>query len=197
MSDPLIFSHGAAATAFHVELGIWVVFETGMTIRQTRRLGHLPRRDPSGLALGACVAGGVVLAVTLARDKVLAWPGGRLWPVVVGLVLVMLGVALRAWSIATLGRFFQYRIEVQADHHVVTGGPYRYVRHPSYTGLLLVLIGIGLASGDVVSLVAIVVLGGAGLAVRIRAEERQLREALGEEYERYASGRARLVPRLL
>ena len=104
------------------------------------------------------------------------------------------GIGLRAWSIVTLGRFFQYRIKVQPGHRVVTGGPYRYVRHPSYTGIAMVLAGIALASGDVWSLLAVTALGGAGLAVRIRAEERQLTQALGAEYERFAAGRKRLVP---
>ena len=124
----------------------------------------------------------------------LLWPGGLVWPVVAGLVLMAAGIGLRAWSIVTLGRFFQYQIKVQPGHQVVTGGPYRYVRHPSYTGIAMVLAGIALASGDVWSLLAVAVLGGAGLAVRIRAEERQLTQALGGEYERFAAGRKRLVP---
>lgn len=85
------------------------------------------------------------------------------------------GIGLRAWSIATLGRFFQYWIKIQPGHRVVTGGPYRYVRHPSYTPIALVLLGLALACDDVWSLVAVAVLGGTGLAVRIHVEERQLR----------------------
>jgi len=114
--------------------------------------------------------------------------------VAAGLVLIVAGIGLRAWSIATLGRFFQYQIKVQPGHRVVTSGPYRYVRHPSYTGIALVLIGIALACDDVLGLVAVAILGGLGLAVRIRAEERQLTQALGDEYEHFAAGRKRLVP---
>ena len=113
---------------------------------------------------------------------------------VAGEVLIAVGIALRAWSISALGRFFQYRIEVQPEHYVVTGGPYRYVRHPSYTGVALVVIGIALAAGDVVSLAVALVLSAIGLAARIRAEERQLTEALGAQYERFAAHRKRLVP---
>jgi len=120
--------------------------------------------------------------------------GGQVWPLVVGLVLILAGIGLRAWSIATLGRFFQYQIRVQSGHHVVTGGPYRYVRHPSYTGIALILIGIALACDDVWSLLAVAVLGGVGLWVRIHAEERQLEQALGTEYEQFAASRKRLVP---
>jgi protein-S-isoprenylcysteine O-methyltransferase Ste14 len=116
---------------------------------------------------------------------------------VAGITLIAVGTSLRAWSISTLGRFFQYRIEVQPGHHVVSGGPYRYVRHPSYTGVALVVLGIALAAGDVLSLVVTFVLSSVGLAVRIRAEERQLTDALGDEYRRFAAGRKRLIPRLL
>jgi protein-S-isoprenylcysteine O-methyltransferase Ste14 len=109
-------------------------------------------------------------------------------------VLIAAGIGLRAWSIAALGRFFQYRIKVQSGHTVVTDGPYRYVRHPSYTGIALALAGIALACDDVWSLLAVAVLGGIGLGVRIHAEERQLTQALGAEYERFAASRKRLVP---
>ena len=165
-----------------------------MAARQRWRLGRRPARDPSGWVLGVCIGGSIVVAVRLGRDGLPLWPGGWVWSVVVGLVLIAAGIGLRAWSIATLGRFFQYRIEVQADHRVVTGGPYRWVRHPSYSGLALVLLGIALATGDIPSFVAAAVLAAAGLAVRIHAEERQLAEALGAEYERFAAPRKRLVP---
>jgi len=196
VTEPLVFRHGVAATAFEVAVGAWIAFEFVMSVRQRWRVRERPPRDPSGLVLSMCIAGSIFAAVRLGRDGPLLWPGGRLWPVVAGLVLVAGGIGLRAWSIATLGRFFQYRIEVQAGHRVITDGPYRCVRHPSYSGLALVLAGIALATGDVLSLVAVAILGGAGLAVRIRAEERQLTEALGAQYERFAAQRKRLVPRI-
>jgi hypothetical protein len=91
--------------------------------------------------------------------------GASRWVLVVaGVVLIAAGIGLRAWSIATLGRFFQYQIQVQPGHQVVTDGPYRCVRHPSYSGIALVLTGIALACDDVWSLLAVAVLGGAGLA---------------------------------
>jgi protein-S-isoprenylcysteine O-methyltransferase len=114
--------------------------------------------------------------------------------VVAGLALIAAGIGLRAWSMVTLERFFQSRITVQPGHRVVTGGPYRYLRHPSYSGTALVLTGIALACDDVWGLLAVAVLAGIGLVVRIRAEERQLTQALGAEYERFAAGRKRLIP---
>jgi protein-S-isoprenylcysteine O-methyltransferase Ste14 len=196
LPKPLVFQPGAAFVAFRVMLGVWAVFEFAMNVRQTRRLGRWSGRDRSGLVLGGCLAGAIFAAVRLGQKDVVPWPGGRVWPVVVGLTLFAAGFGLRAWSIATLGRFFQYRIQVQSDHQVITTGPYRYVRHPSYSGLALILIGLALATGVVVSLVAVAVLGSAGLVVRIRAEERQLIQALGAPYERFAARRRRLVPRI-
>lgn len=194
MVTPLIFRPGAAETAFTVAVVVWAVFEFAMRVRQ-RLLARGPGTvDRSAFILLPCLVGSVVLAEVLGRRGGLPWPGGPLWPFVTGMILIVAGIALRAWSIATLGRFFQYWIKVQPGHRVVTGGPYRYVRHPSYTGIALVLAGIALACDDVWSLLAVAVLGGAGLAVRIRAEERQLNQALGEEYERFAASRKRLVP---
>jgi protein-S-isoprenylcysteine O-methyltransferase Ste14 len=197
VTRPLAFQPGAGATLFTVAIGVWVAFEFVMALRQRWRVGGRPARDPSGLVLSTCIAGSVFASVRLGRDGPLLWPGGRVWPLVSGLALIAGGIGLRAWSIATLGRFFQYRIQVQAEHKVVTEGPYRFVRHPSYTGIALVLLGIALATGDVLSLVPVAVLGGLGLAVRIGAEERQLTEALGPQYESFAARRKRLVPGIL
>ena len=191
---PLVFQHGAAETAFIVALAAWLVFEFVMRVRQRLQASGPPTWDRSALVLLPCLVAAVALAQVLGRRGGLPWPGGLVWPVVAGIVLIAAGIGLRAWSIATLGRFFQYWIKVQPGHRVVTGGPYHYVRHPSYTGIALVLAGIALACDDVWSLVAVAVLGGLGLAVRIRAEERQLTQALGTEYEQFAACRKRLVP---
>jgi len=191
---PLVFRHGAAETAFTVAVAAWAVFELVMRVRQALQSKGPASLDRSAFVLVPCLVAAIIVAELLGHRGGLPWPGGPVWPFVAGMVLIVAGIALRAWSILTLGRFFQYWIKIQPGHRVVTGGPYRYVRHPSYTGIALVLAGIALACGDVWSLVAVAVLGGAGLAVRIRAEERQLTESLGEEYERFAAGRKRLVP---
>jgi protein-S-isoprenylcysteine O-methyltransferase Ste14 len=190
---PLVFRHGAAETVFIIAVAAWLVFETVMRVVQRLRSTD-PPNDPSSFVLIPCIAGSVIAAQALGRSGRLLWPGGLAWPFVVGIVLIVTGLGLRAWSIAALGRFFQYQITVQSGHHVVTKGPYRYVRHPSYTGLALILVGIALACDDVWALPVVAVLGGVGLYVRIRAEERQLTEALGDEYEHFAAGRKRLVP---
>ena len=135
MVTPLVFRPGAAEVAFVVAIAVWTVFEFVMRVRQ-----HLLSRGPasvdrSAFVLLPCLVAAIVAAEVLGRRGGLPWPGGPVWPVVTGIILIAAGIGLRAWSIVTLGRFFQYWIKVQPGHRVVTGGPYRFVRHPSYTGI--------------------------------------------------------------
>jgi protein-S-isoprenylcysteine O-methyltransferase len=115
--------------------GAWFVFEFVMNVRQ--RAGRWRADDPTYYVLYLCIVAAIVAAQMLGRHGPLPWPGGPIWPVAVGMTLLVAGIGLRAWSIATLGRFFQYEIQIQAEHTVVTAGPYRLVRHPSYTGVSL------------------------------------------------------------
>ena len=191
---PLIFRQGAAAAAFTAAVAAWLVFEVVMRVRQRRQASDPAATDPTYVVLVFCLAAAVIAAEVLGRDGRLPWPGGLAWPAVTGITLIAAGIGLRAWSITTLGRFFQYQIAIQPSHHVVTSGPYRHLRHPAYTAVALILTGIALACDDIWSLAAAAALGGTGLAVRIRAEERQLTQALGAQYEHFAAGRKRLVP---
>jgi protein-S-isoprenylcysteine O-methyltransferase Ste14 len=112
----------------------------------------------------------------------------------VGLALMVGGIALRVWAVSTLGRFFDRTITVHSEHQVVTAGPYAWVRHPSYTAVLAVFAGFGLAQANWLSLVGAIAFPLAVYVRRIDVEEAALRESLGDEYARYAAGRKRLVP---
>jgi len=190
----LIFRQGPAAAAFTAPVAAWLVFEVVMRVRQRRQASGPAATDPTYFVLVACLVAAVIAAEVLGRRGGLRWPEGLTWPAVAGITLIAAGTGLRAWSIATLGRFFQYQIKVQPGHRVVTGGPYRYVRHPAYSAIALILAGIALACDDIWSLAAAAALGGTGLAVRIRAEERQLTQALGADYQHFAVDRKRLMP---
>jgi protein-S-isoprenylcysteine O-methyltransferase Ste14 len=108
--------------------------------------------------------------------------------------MIVCGVALRLWAIHELGRFFRIVVTIQPDHRVVDTGPYRFVRHPSYTGLLLALAGAGVALDSWLSLLALTALPLAGILVRIRVEESALLDALGESYAAYEARTDRLIP---
>lgn len=110
-----------------------------------------------------------------------------------GLVVTAGGIALRQRAIATLGRFFVGHVVVQPGQEVVTSGPYRWVRHPSYTGQWLEMVGVGLATGNVLSLVTAALVPLVGITRRIAGEERELTENL-PGYPEYIEGKAKLIP---
>ncbi|HEX7814780.1 isoprenylcysteine carboxylmethyltransferase family protein [Dyella sp.] len=111
-----------------------------------------------------------------------------------GDILVITGLMLRWYAIFYLGRWFTVNVAIAADQPLVDGGPYRFLRHPSYTGALMALLGIGLAIGNTVSLAAIVVLTVPVFLHRIRIEERVLAEAFGERWTAYRARTWRLLP---
>ena len=106
------------------------------------------------------------------------------------------GLAVRVWAIATLGAAFRTTVEVEPGQAVVSSGPYRWVRHPSYTGLLAVVAGFAIATGSWPGLAVAVVLALPALVRRIGIEEAELTRVLGDDYRRYRAGTARLVPRV-
>jgi len=112
----------------------------------------------------------------------------------VGIGLMLAGLAFRFYAMWVLGRFFTYDVAVQAGQSVVEAGPYRYIRHPSYTGALITLVGLGLALGNWAALLTILACMGIAYAYRISVEEVALVAALGEPYRQYMRRTQRLVP---
>jgi protein-S-isoprenylcysteine O-methyltransferase len=111
-----------------------------------------------------------------------------------GIALFAAGLILRWYAILWLGRFFTVNVAIAADHRVVDTGPYRYVRHPSYTGVLLAFLGYGIALGNWISLAAVTLPIAAAFARRIAVEEAALTSALGHAYADYAARTRRLLP---
>jgi protein-S-isoprenylcysteine O-methyltransferase Ste14 len=110
-----------------------------------------------------------------------------------GIALVLVGVAVRWYAVISLGRFFTTRVMTRSDQTVVERGPYRLVRHPSYAGALLTVLGILLCQTNWFSL-AFFVLALPGFVYRIRVEEQALVTALGQPYRDYMRRTKRLVP---
>ena len=174
-------------------VGLFALGEYVMRFRSRRRRGRRVEAWSIFVVVGS-VAAGVIGAVALADSRIGEITAGS-WPLfVLGLVLLAAGLVVRQWAIATLGRFFTIDVQIHADQRVVDRGPYRWVRHPSYTGLVLFFVGLGLALTNWCSLLVLAVVPTAGLLVRIRSEEHALLAAFGDDYRRYAAARARLFP---
>jgi protein-S-isoprenylcysteine O-methyltransferase Ste14 len=192
---PIPFDVPAAKIVFDGLLFLWAAIEVGIRVASARNGGH--DRELRSLAvvvvgLGVSVAGsllvaGRVPATALPREA--AW-----WLYAVGIAVIAFGIAFRAWSVVTLGRYFTVTVQVRADQTVVDRGPYRVLRHPSYTGLLCVCLGMGLALGNWLALLVAVLPALAAIVVRIRVEERTLLATIGEPYRAFCATRKRLVP---
>ena len=154
-----------------------------------------PRRiDWSFAPIILLIGGGYGAAFSLIGSR--HAPGPRLagWAVWAGAALALAGAALRVWSVATLGRYFTYVVQVSPDQKVVQDGPYRVIRHPSYTGALLMGAGIGLSTAYAFAPLAIVATSLAAYVIRILYEERALAAGIGEPYRDYMRHTKRLVP---
>lgn len=191
---PLPFTEPGARIAFNATVSLWVLSELSIRIRSSfNRAGERIDRG-SILVVVATLFAGVAGAFALARREHGTITQARWVVFVAGLVLMVAGIALRQWSVAVLGRFFTVDVRVQPGQTVVEQGPYRWVRHPSYTGLIVTFLGLGLALGSWASLALLAVLPTAGLVYRIHFEERALLDGLGEPYRRFAASRPRLFP---
>jgi len=112
----------------------------------------------------------------------------------VGFLLFLGGLIWRWYSIGYLGRYFTVDVSISAEHKLINSGPYRYIRHPTYTGALLAFLGLGFCFGNWLSILFMTVPIIAAFLWRIRIEERALTDALGEEYRAYTQRTKRLIP---
>jgi protein-S-isoprenylcysteine O-methyltransferase Ste14 len=111
-----------------------------------------------------------------------------------GLAILLAGSALRQYCFRTLGRYFTGNVKVQADQPVIQHGLYRFVRHPSYTGGILMYFGTGLALTNWLSVLILVGMGVATYSYRVRVEEQALGNSIGQPYLEYMQRTKRFIP---
>ena len=190
------YQQAGANVAFWGLVALFVLGEWAMRIRSLLNRDGTRDERWSLLAVVMGVVGGLLGGFALSKWQA-ASMSALAWPLfVVGLTLMAAGIAIRQWSIFALGSLFTAEVRVRAGQPVIDRGPYRWVRHPSYSGMILFFVGLGLALSNWASLVILVLLPSVGLVVRIRYEERALLVGLGDPYRRFCSTRAHLFPGL-
>lgn len=180
--------YAAAAGLFVLPNLVALVFTTG----------YGPHQRPSGespwvLASANLVSNlGMLITVWLDARGLWRMPGGDTVRIV-GLGVFAAGTALRVATMMALGRMFSLRVSVEPDHRLVTDGFYRFVRHPSYTSVIVLCTGIALAyrSWFWVALIPSMIFG---LTRRMATEEKFLLEHFGDEYRAYMARTKRLLP---
>jgi protein-S-isoprenylcysteine O-methyltransferase Ste14 len=133
--------------ALQLTLAGWATLELGLRVRERLQGRGGTARDRATRVLIAVTLGAAIAVAAVTAERATA-------PLIAdpyrtaGLIVTWLGMAIRMWAIAALGRAFRTTVEVDPGQAVVSTGPYRWVRHPSYSGLLLIVTGSGLAAGD-------------------------------------------------
>lgn len=175
---------------------VWVGSEIYLFARdKIRHRGKTGRDRGSRPLVLASIIGGIAAAAAVNRKPAFFFADGSTsWVSWAGLAAMALGMALRAWAIATLGMSFRTTVETHADQQVCQAGPYRLVRHPAYSGVLLICTGFGIAVQNWLSLLLAVVPPLAALLYRIRVEEKELAASLGPAYVQYQRRTRKLVP---
>ena len=193
---PLFFDQPIYSVTFGVACTIWYVPELLGAFFQRAARRNATRHDRGsyavlvgvlwmGLLLGFGIAALAPWAAILALRRLLFW---------LGVAGILAGVAVRWYAIRVLGRFFTRDVATQMGQTVVQDGPYRFIRHPAYSGTLLTLLGIGLTLGNWLALLVVLIGGVLGHLYRVRVEEQALLDALGEPYRVYMRGTRRFIP---
>lgn len=157
-------------------------------LRHRRDRIKLERKDrSSGLAVNIGLIAAIYIAFGFSLVRIAVLPDRVFYP---GILLMFGGIILRQWSIALLGGFFSVLVSVQEGQPIIRKGPYRFIRHPSYTG-------IGLAVQSWGALLTFLVMFCIVYRYRIRVEEKALVKQFGNEYVAYMKETKMLIPFIL
>lgn len=179
----------------------WAVYlwaflpELGILRRAGERARAAESKDLSVRVMAIGMSAALVLAFPLAFLGRWSFPPERHSQVfIAGVLLIVAGSLIRRWCWRTLGEYFTGDVQARAGQPVIRTGPYDLVRHPSYTGGMLMYLGIGLALCNWLSLAVLALTGIATYTYRVRVEERIMVETIGEPYRTYMQERKRFIP---
>jgi protein-S-isoprenylcysteine O-methyltransferase Ste14 len=190
-----VFASGLGLVLFDFSFFVWIaseIFGAALVPRLRRRGAVRVKRDRGSRALiTVAILVSMLIAFYFGYAGVGALPD---WIFYAGIFLMFLGVLVRQYAIAILGSFFSLSVQIAEDHKVVDKGPYRLVRHPSYTGILITFIGLGLAVQSLGAVLVLLLFFGISFGYRMSVEERTLLSGLGSDYASYMKRTKRLIP---
>jgi protein-S-isoprenylcysteine O-methyltransferase Ste14 len=176
---------------FYLTCALWLAYELYLILARKGKPTGETRSNKPFLILFAIA---ITLAVNLSTIPFLGFPDHRAEFILLGTAVMWLGIALRYWAVRTLDKFFTTVIGMQEGHRLVKEGLYKYVRHPSYTGVVTTALGLGIALHNFLGLAILMVVILYGYNERMDYEEKVLAANFGKEYEEYAKNTKRLIP---
>lgn len=175
----------------------WIASEIfiGISTRTKRSSGNVRDRG-SLLILWIGITLGMTASSLIGETRSPNMFGGAYWSKLASAILVVIGLGIRWTAIVTLGKSFSSNVAIQKKQKLTSTGLFRFVRHPSYLGLLLVFLAVALHSDNWIGFAAALIPTTAALLYRIHVEETALIAAFGEEYVAYSRKTKRLIPGL-
>ena len=175
---------------------LWIAFEISLVIRdRLQGKGRTDKDRGTRYINFIAITVAMIAAAWLNGISKFWFPGGRTLAVFwLGFAILLSGAFLRVWSIVVLGSSFRTTVEVSDNQHVVQRGPYKIVRHPSYSGALLMCCGYGIAEQSWLSLAIAIGLPLIAFLYRISVEETALVSVIGPEYQEYQKHTKKLIP---
>ena len=198
LSMSIVFTSNYAAAGFVIALVCFFVAEQigGVIIPAIRRGGAKVKKGNVGSNAIVLISWIAIfsLPIVFAKMGIAPLPD---WVYYFGIALMFAGIAFRQYAIAILGRYFSGVIGVQKEQKVVESGPYRLIRHPSYTGVLIFLAGMAVALQSWAAILANIVIFSLAYGYRIIVEEKVLIRELGTSYLEYMKKTKRVIPKII
>jgi protein-S-isoprenylcysteine O-methyltransferase Ste14 len=167
----------------------WSIWESRTSLKDSRT--RCVRSDRWTLEFYALSQGATAISALVFKSQ---WPTDATVYLIGGASIFVGGVILRVSAVLELGQFYSHRVQVMDTHRIVQTGPYRWIRHPAYSGMLLAHLGLVLVYFNWLSLVLLLAALLPALVIRILVEERTLASIPG--YVEFCAGRARILPRV-
>jgi len=194
MTTPLLFTWPYSMVFWPIY--VWVFLPEFRVVRKATRSGPIPAEDRGSLRV-VLVGGGIAFLAAFLLPFIAPWatlPGNRAVWFFIGVLVLISGSLLRRHCFRVLGTFFTGAVTIHPGHRVIESGAYRWVRHPSYSAALLMVLGIALALGNWLGLVVSFVIAFIAYSYRAHVEEQALLSSLGAPYARFMATRKRFIP---
>ena len=173
---------------------LWGLSEVVISRIYRARSTDQQNEDQSSLAIIWIVISASVIAAVYISSHIASPLSASGSVAYIGLGILILGILLRIFIIASLGRFFTTNVTIRQNHLLKTDGFYKYIRHPAYAASLLSFAGFGISLNNRIALIVVIIAVGLAFYNRIRIEEKLLIKHFGQEYSTYMKTTWRLIP---
>jgi len=176
-------------------LFMWGTYDSYSAFRKGKKYSHIENRDKNSMTImyiTIFLGYGVGIPISFTDYGTIE----SYYPYVsfVGFLIIIAGMSIRLIAIKTLNTHFTYAVKILDNHQLITSGIYKYIRHPSYSGQLLIILGSGIAFSNYVSIVIIFIPFFLAVLYRISIEETVLMNYFTDAYLEYRKKTKLLIP---